>query len=185
MQLVDGIADYGFNLEKLNQLFEGNEFSYHLSSGYVGDDFSMGAGDSAIVCSDEYTKGIYDPTLQCGNASAAPLCSKVEDTIACCDTKPAEDYCIEPAACAVGDLGGRTGKVLISQGGMASGYWPNVACPTCINDFLLPTKPSNYATWASVVFHDADNSKVLCGSFVQVGESIEECHIGDTWTDGM
>lgn len=166
--LSKGRATYRTRLTGLDQgdlaSTIGDSLTYHLHSGIVGPN-----GE----CGGDFTAGHYDPTLACGGATTAPLCSEADDGAACCEERPAPGYCEDGTleTCEVGDLSGLHGAIPV-EGGIADHFVRNGRCPDCGMDYdPMATAQDGTAlfdTWASVVFHGIDNQRVLCADLVEV-----------------
>ena len=178
----DGTMDYEADIKLANQLFSpGATRKYHLHSGFLGNDATVGAktpgDDTSGVCGDSFTLGHYDPFEACGPASTATKPPSEGGTGCTTDT----DYCSDKSdgvleggqaagACEVGDLSGRFGPLptendfIITEEG--------VGCPGCYEDYVGTDEDSSeegasYKTWGSIVFHNG-SPRVLCGNLVEV-----------------
>ena len=172
----DGTMDYEADIKLANQLFSpGATRKYHLHSGFLGNDATVGAktpgDDTSGVCGGSFTLGHYDPFEACGPASTATK-TPPEGGTSC---TPVENYCSDKSdsvlvngqaadACEVGDLSGRfgalptTNKFIITKEG--------VNCPGCYDDYV-GNEDASFKTWGSIVFHNG-SPRVLCGNLVEV-----------------
>jgi hypothetical protein len=156
--------------------------AYHIHTKWIGSDTSSADGSFTGACMNAGPH--YDPNFACGPKSqwSGVVCGELSRDSAgyykCSTEFKNGDY----GACEVGDLSGKFGNAIVSDGRIGSGeFLYDPLPPYAHNHNFVGGGTAPGGSWESLVFHcnkpTAAGYRVLCAEFIESTDG-DACHAG-------